>query len=73
MKPKILIGCPTHSSKGYALKLYKDGIKRLSYKNYDVFIVDNSDDDEYIKKIKKMGLPVVKGPKIDNVIEVYDL
>jgi hypothetical protein len=62
MMPKVLVGCPTSDLKDYALELYAEGVKALDYPNFDVLIVDNSKTDDYFKKIKKLGLPVVKGP-----------
>lgn len=40
----------------------------MSYENFDVLLVDNSDDD-YVKTIKKIGLNAVKGPKEEDVIK----
>lgn len=53
MNPRILIGCPTAENKAYCLKDYANGIKNLTYKNFDVLIVDNSKTDDYYKEIKK--------------------
>lgn len=58
---KVLVGCPTSYHKAYCLDEYAAGIKALQGK-FDVLIVDNSKDDDYFKKIKAAGLPVVKGP-----------
>lgn len=60
--PKVLVGCPTSSHKEYCLEAYAQGLKDLTYKNYDILIVDNSKDNEYMKKIKALGFPVVKSP-----------
>lgn len=61
-KPKVLVGCPTSEHKGYALERYVEGVKALNYEKFDVLLVDNSKSDDYSKKIKSLGLPVVKGP-----------
>jgi glycosyltransferase involved in cell wall biosynthesis len=66
MMPKVLVGCPTSDLKSYALERYAEGIKTLDYPNFDILLVDNSKTDDYIKKIKKIGLPVVKGPYNDS-------
>ena len=50
---KILIGCPTSAHKKYCLKEYINSIKSLTYKNFDVLIVDNSENDKYFNEIKK--------------------
>lgn len=60
--PKILVGCPTSEHKSYALERYAEGLKSLNYDNFDILLVDNSKTDEYYKKIKSLGIPVVKGP-----------
>lgn len=64
--PKVLVGCPTSDLKGYALERYAEGVKALDYKSFDLFLVDNSKTDDYFKKIKKLGLPVVKGSYNDS-------
>ncbi|MAG52862.1 MAG: hypothetical protein CMH62_02770 [Nanoarchaeota archaeon] len=61
MPPKILVGCPTSFHKGYALQQYVEAIKALTYENFDILLVDNSEDDVYFEKIKSL-LPVIKGP-----------
>lgn len=63
--PKILVGCPASEHKSYALERYFRGIKSLSYDNFDILIVDNSQGNEYFEKIKSLGLPVLKGPYSD--------
>ncbi len=60
--PKVLVGCPTSEHKSYALERYAEGLKSLTYDNFDILIVDNSKTDDYFKKIKELDLPVVKGP-----------
>jgi len=62
LKPKVLVGCPTSNHKEYCLKQYAEAVKNLTYPNYDILLVDNSENDEYLKKIKKEGLPATKGP-----------
>lgn len=59
-QPKILIGCPTYKGKEYALEKYLVMIKSLGYKNSDLLLIDNSDDDSYYKKLKSKGIDVVR-------------
>ena len=66
MPPKILVGCPTSLHKEYCLKDYAEAVKSLDYPNYDILLVDNSPDDDYLKKIKEHGLPVIKGPYFES-------
>jgi len=62
MEPKVLVGSPTSFHKEYCLDLFLDGIKSLTYKNFDFIMVENSKDDKYFNKIKSKGIPVIKGP-----------
>jgi len=70
--PKVLVGCPTDNKKEYCLDKYAESIKTLTYKNYEVLLIDNSQGEEYTKKIKKKGIPVihkrVSDKAADNVI-----
>ena len=56
MNPKILVGCPTYDGKEYCLKEYADSVKNIGYDNYDIILVDNSENEEYYKKIKGLGV-----------------
>ena len=56
---KILVACPTAEYKKYCLNEYVEGLKRLTY-SHDILIIDNSENDSYLKLIEKKGLPVVK-------------
>ena len=58
---KILVGCPTSNYHEYALEEYAEAVKSLSYKSYDLLLVDNSKEDSYFKKLKSLNLPTVKG------------
>ena len=60
--PRVLVGCPTSWHKEYCLMKYIETAKGLTYPNYDILLVDNSEDDIYSKKIKNLGIPVIKGP-----------
>ncbi len=60
--PKILVGCPTSFHKEHCLKEYSEAISSLTYPNYDILLVDNSQDDDYLKKIRAFNVPAVKGP-----------
>jgi hypothetical protein len=66
MVPKVLVGCPTSESKGYALERYVKGVQALNYGNFEVLLADNSKGSEYHDRIKSLGLPVVKGPYSDS-------
>lgn len=66
-QPKILIGCPTGNFKEYCLEEYLEGIKKFTYKNYDLVLIDNSKEDKYYKKLKSKKINVIKYPCIPNI------
>lgn len=57
--PKILLTTPTSKYKDYCIKQWINKIKNLTYPNYDIFIIDNSTDKNYHKKIKKYGIKCI--------------
>ena len=59
---KVLIGCPTSETFDYCLDEFLNGIKSQTYKNHDLLIVDNSKTDNYLKKLKSLGINAIKGP-----------
>ena len=63
---RILIGCPTSDYKEYSLKEYLEGIKNLTYKNFDLVLVDNSEDDDYFNKLRELGINAIKGKYFDS-------
>jgi len=62
MKPKVLVGCPVADYAMYSLKKYLEGVKALTYPNFDFFLVDNSKDDKLFEEIKSLGIDVAKTP-----------
>lgn len=62
---KVLVGCPTSSHKAYCLEEYSKAIKSLTYSNYGILLVDNSENLKYVDRIRKLGIDVVK----DNYFE----
>ncbi|MDD5649904.1 MAG: hypothetical protein PHF86_05705 [Candidatus Nanoarchaeia archaeon] len=68
MNPKVLVGCPTSFHKKYALKEYVQAIKSLTYDNYDILIVENSENNDYFDEIKK-ELPCMKDKWFENARE----
>ncbi len=69
MKAKILVGCPTSDHKSYCLKQYAEAVKKLTYKNHSLLIVDNSKSQAYSKKMRSMGLKVLKDEYKENARE----
>ena len=49
-KPKVLVACPTHISKDYSFQKWIDVVTKLTYPNYEIFVVDNSPNGEMVAK-----------------------
>lgn len=64
--PKVLIAAPQHSSKMYAWNRYYKKIKELTYPNYEVFLVDNSDTSENTNVISSYGINCKHLPPQEN-------
>lgn len=47
---KILVACSTNVVKAYSLQRWIDNVKKFTYPNFDILIVDTSETDEYIKQ-----------------------
>lgn len=52
--PKILVGAPVFD--GIPIDEWLDLIRNLSYPNYDIFLVDNSLNEDFSKYIKEKGI-----------------
>ncbi|MEK6964401.1 MAG: glycosyltransferase family A protein [Nanoarchaeota archaeon] len=59
-KLKILVGCPTYWGKAYCLKEYVERVKKLTYSNYEVLLIDNSKNERYLDEIQQSGLRAEK-------------
>ena len=66
-QPKILVGCPTCNLYEYCLDDYLEGIKKLTYSNFDLIIVDNSEE-EY-KKLKEKNIKVIKDKYVEPAVK----
>ena len=51
--PKVLLATPTSDHKDYCMLDWISHVKKLTYPNFDVIIVDNSTDEKYYKKIQE--------------------
>jgi len=54
MENKILVAAPTFEGMKYCHDRFFNRILNLSYKNYDILIVDNSKTEEYFQELKKI-------------------
>jgi len=50
MYPKVLVFAPISQVKDYCLPQWLEHISNLTYENYHVYLVDNSDDSNFFKK-----------------------
>ncbi len=53
--PKILLTTPINIVKSYCLFDWLEMVRELDYPNYDIFLVDNSPNPEFSKKIQALG------------------
>lgn len=60
MKPKVLVGAPISDNHKYCIKEYLESIRRLTYDNFDVFFIDNSEKEDFADYVKKEGFSVIK-------------
>jgi cellulose synthase/poly-beta-1,6-N-acetylglucosamine synthase-like glycosyltransferase len=68
--PKVLVAAPQHDSKKYCWDEWKERVKNLTYPNYDVFLADNSETDEFYKEIIGEGFKAKRvGFKQENVLK----
>jgi hypothetical protein len=51
--PKVLLGCPINIVKDYCMDQWVDMVKNLTYPNYDIYLVDNTKNRDYHKKLKE--------------------
>ena len=69
MKLKILVGSPVSDLYDYCFKDFVKSRKSLSYKNHDLFFVDNSKSRSFSKKLKENGLPFTRIEYLENARE----
>jgi GT2 family glycosyltransferase len=67
--PKVLVGCPTYQGFGYCLDKFLESVNGLTYPNYDMVLVDNSEGDEYYNLLKQKGADVIKAPRLKAMFE----
>lgn len=64
--PKVLIFTVTYEGKDYCLPEFLKGLEGLNYPNYKHIFIDNSENIEYSKKIKKLGYDIVHMKRSEN-------
>ncbi len=69
MMPKVLVGCPTSNLYEYCFDEYVEAVKSLNYQNYDLLLVDNSKDNKFYKRIRKLGISSIKDKYREKAID----
>src|SRR3989339_541310 len=54
---RILIGCPTYDGQAFCLDAFVKGLAALTYPDADILFVDNSETDEYAKRLGNLVIP----------------
>ena len=62
MQPAILIACPTYQGMKYCINEFIQRLNQLTYPNYDILIVDNSNTLDYYNYLKII--------KLDNLLNI---
>jgi GT2 family glycosyltransferase len=58
---KVLVGSPVNEAYEYCLDEYLEGLKSLTYPDYDILLIDNSKTDTFYNKLKSLNIPVIRG------------
>jgi hypothetical protein len=58
-KFKVLVGTPHYDGKNYCLEQYIKDVKGLTYDNYSVIVVDNSETNKNTKLIRQKGISAI--------------
>ncbi|QQG39219.1 MAG: hypothetical protein HYS32_02080 [Candidatus Woesearchaeota archaeon] len=60
MEPKILVGSPVSDYHLYCTEDYLNSLQSLTYPNYDICLVDNSDTDDFYNFLKQKKINVIR-------------
>ena len=69
MNPKVLVGSPVSDLYDYCFEDFLKSRTSLTYKNYDLFFIDNSKTEEFSRKLKQHKLPFSKIDYLENARE----
>ncbi|MBI2508188.1 hypothetical protein HYV89_04505 [Candidatus Woesearchaeota archaeon] len=67
--PKILVGSPVSDLYDYCFDEFANSRKSLTFKNHDLFFVDNSKSESFSGKLKENGLPYTRIGYLENARE----
>ncbi len=57
---KVLVGCPTFEGYDYCIDEYLKRVRELSFKTFDLILVDNSETNAYAEKLRALGVKIIK-------------
>lgn len=67
---KVLVAAPICEWYDYCWEEFSLRLKELTYGNYDLFFVDNSETDTFFEKVKSQGFNVVKS---EHLVRIRDM
>jgi hypothetical protein len=67
---KILVACPIHEVKEYSFQRWIDAVKGFTYPDFDIFVVDNSANEQFMNRYKDQ-VPMVHVVGLDQALETY--
>lgn len=67
--PKVLVGSPVSDLYDYCFKEFVESRKSLTYKNHELFFIDNSKTESFSKKLKENKLPFKRIEYLENARE----
>ncbi len=65
--PKVLVGVPVCDLYEYCFDDFINNIKNLTYSNYRILLIDNSKEDTFFNKIKKIDVDVIRLPYLEKM------
>jgi GT2 family glycosyltransferase len=63
---RVLVASPVSDHHAYCYEEYRDALKALTYPHHDIFLVDNSKDNTFFKRIAQ-DFPSTKIPYVESV------
>ncbi len=67
IEARVLVGCPTYESYRYCIKEYLEAVKALTYKQFDLLLVDNSPTETFANELREKGINIKHIPWNDDV------
>ncbi|MFC1686293.1 glycosyltransferase [Nanoarchaeota archaeon] len=70
-KPRVLVASPTYAGMRYCIERFLNRMKSLTYPNYDILLVENSDNEDFFNELKQEeGLVILRyNPSEDNKLK----